>query len=667
MNAQCPATILVALIFLGLGFSSSQPVGAERVAHVVLIVIDGVRPDVLQEANTPNIDALAAEGSYTWNAWTVRPSGTIAAVPAIFTGATPEVHGVTDWRGEIHAETLVEVFNEAGLTSAIVGNDAILGGYSATYCTGYYSHPEADKHFTDIAIKWFTEYRPFFLAVYNPMPDKRGHEFGHWSEEYKKAIEDADFQIGRIVNMLKELGVYERTLVVITTDHGMTGRSHGAGTTTDMRIFSIFKGPGVKQGYQMVDSLQIPPMEGSYARVRIHAVRDDSWSENSLAWNNQPALDDIIADDILVDSPGWYSWDITSFVAEEFAGDKVLSIGMVDSDENLPPDHAAAFEAREWWNITLRPHLEVQYLPSEGPNSTIRLVPIEDSYVRWDASNSNFGATTYLYVGRYRDGAERAFLKFDIGAIPANSSIVEAKYNNYCWGLWPASYEETFVAHRIIDIAPTIAELVGLRPPADAEGEVISQIFEDIKYSVGVTLDRTEASGVSGDVLTYILTITNTGSQRNTFNVKVKSMKNWLVEVFPSKLTLEAGEDGIVFVNILIPDLGGSDEDNLFAIITGTGVFSGLEFRAVGEPRPLTKEPPSEGSPGLLRLLIVAVIVTLTISILVYRRPKFRAFNIRHHSTPAPPRASFKVSSLRQTLIMRMSLSMTTAGLAFMP
>lgn len=446
--------------------------------HVILIVVDGVRPDVLLEANTPNIDDLTVNGSYTWNAWTVTPSVTIAAVPSIYTGATPEVHGVTDWEGEIYAETLTEVFNEAGLVSAIVGNDDILGGYSATYSTGYYYNVEADKHFTDIAIEWFAEYRPFFLTIYNPMPDRMAHAYGHESDEYREAIESADFHIGRLVDNLKELGVYERTLIVITPDHGMTGTSHGGGNETDMRIFSIWHGPGVKSGYEMVDNVYIPLREGGYARVQIHTVDDDSWSELGITWNNQPELGDV-TDNSLVNAVGWYSWDVTSFVAEQFTQDGIASIAMVDADENLPPDHAAAFEAKEWWNVTVHPYLEVQYSPPGEPVSTIQVEPSEDSYVRQDLPDSNFGDATSSWVGRYLNGSERAFLKFDLGAIPAGSSITEAKYHNYCWRVSPAvSIDATYVSHRIIDIAPTITELVGVRPPADAEGEVIWQIFE---------------------------------------------------------------------------------------------------------------------------------------------------------------------------------------------
>jgi len=256
--------------------------------HVILIVIDAVRPDVLVAANTPNFDNLTAEGSYTWNAWTVTPSVTIAAIPSIFTGATPEVHGVTSWDGEIYAETIVEVFEEAGLPCAIVGQDPILGGYSATYCTGYYYHPEADENFTSTAIEWFIEYQPFFLTIYNPMPDRRGHAYGHDSAEYREAIENADYHVGRFVQMLKDEGVYDRTLIVITTDHGMTGTSHSGGYENDMRIFSIWRGPRVREDYQMVDNVYIPASATYDETYVAHRIIDIAPTMTSLVGLRAP-------------------------------------------------------------------------------------------------------------------------------------------------------------------------------------------------------------------------------------------------------------------------------------------------------------------------------------------------------------------------------------------
>jgi parallel beta-helix repeat protein len=257
--------------------------------HVILVVIDGVRPDVLLGANTPNFDALAAEGSYTWNAWTVTPSVTIAAIPSLMTGATPEVHQVTDWSGEIYAETMPEVFEEAGLSTALIGSGGILAGYNEnTYWTEYYYHENADEHFTTLAIEYFVENRPFFMYVYNPMPDRRGHTYGHESAEYREAIENADYHVGRLVQTLKDLEVYDNTLIVITTDHGMTGTSHGYGYENDMRIFSIWRGPKVRGNYRMVDNVYIPP-SATYGETYVaHRIIDIAPTITSLVGLRAP-------------------------------------------------------------------------------------------------------------------------------------------------------------------------------------------------------------------------------------------------------------------------------------------------------------------------------------------------------------------------------------------
>ena len=273
---------MCALLLSVLPGTSSTPENTPY-EHVILIVVDGVRPDILVGANTPNIDNLTASGSFTWNAWTVRPSNTLAAIPSIFTGATPEVHEVTDWEGDIFAETFVEVFEKAGLPCAIVGEDPILGGNLATYCTSFYYHPRAEEHFMTLAIDLLRENDFYFITVYNPVPDHMGHEYGHGSPEYREAIEDMDYHIGRLVENLKELGVYEDTLIVITPDHGMTNHSHGRGYATDMRIFSVWHGPGVKENYQMVDNMYIPAF-GNYDETYVaHRIIDIAPTITELA------------------------------------------------------------------------------------------------------------------------------------------------------------------------------------------------------------------------------------------------------------------------------------------------------------------------------------------------------------------------------------------------
>ena len=67
---------------------------SERIPKVLVIGIDGVRPDVLAEVPTPNIDALALGGTFTARARTTIPSVSGPSWSSMLTGVWPEKHGV---------------------------------------------------------------------------------------------------------------------------------------------------------------------------------------------------------------------------------------------------------------------------------------------------------------------------------------------------------------------------------------------------------------------------------------------------------------------------------------------------------------------------------------------------------------------------------------------
>jgi len=269
MSVTVKTRIIMLMIFaIGFGFQGEMPKAENPgtgIEHVILIVIDGVRPDVLQEVDTPHIDRLALEGSYTWKAWTVCPSISIKAIPSIFTGARPYVHRVECWDGDIHAETLTEVFIEAGSPTAIINQDPILAGYNPNaYVTGFsWRSPE---EITNLALDWLqtvsvqtpsAQARPAFMTLYDPYPDRAAHQYGDQSRQYHQAIQEADSQVGRIIAKLEEFGIYDRTLIIVTTDHGFTGMEHENCNPTDMQVFSVWRGPGVKANFEIPDQLYI--------------------------------------------------------------------------------------------------------------------------------------------------------------------------------------------------------------------------------------------------------------------------------------------------------------------------------------------------------------------------------------------------------------------------
>ncbi|HPZ82426.1 MAG TPA: alkaline phosphatase family protein, partial [Thermogutta sp.] len=62
--------------------------------------------------------------------------------------------------------------------------------------------------------------RPFFFFVHFASVDHQGHRFGENSKEYNDALISNDTWTGKIIAKLKELGLYDKTLVYVTADHG---------------------------------------------------------------------------------------------------------------------------------------------------------------------------------------------------------------------------------------------------------------------------------------------------------------------------------------------------------------------------------------------------------------------------------------------------------------
>jgi hypothetical protein len=70
--------------------------------------------------------------------------------------------------------------------------------------------------------------RRFFAFFHFEEPDEQGHIYGENSPEYSEALKTTDQWLGRIMDKLRELGIYEKTLIMVTSDHGMdeNGNEH---------------------------------------------------------------------------------------------------------------------------------------------------------------------------------------------------------------------------------------------------------------------------------------------------------------------------------------------------------------------------------------------------------------------------------------------------------
>jgi arylsulfatase A-like enzyme len=78
--------------------------------------------------------------------------------------------------------------------------------------------------------------------------DSAGHRMGWMTDEYMEAARSADRCLGRVMDAIEGSTHRERTLLLVTADHGGHGRSHGTRLDTDQRIPWFAWGAGVRRG-----------------------------------------------------------------------------------------------------------------------------------------------------------------------------------------------------------------------------------------------------------------------------------------------------------------------------------------------------------------------------------------------------------------------------------
>jgi predicted AlkP superfamily pyrophosphatase or phosphodiesterase len=261
---------LGALLFTLLLVASSA-VGGER--KVLLIGIDGCRPDAITKADTPNLDRLAKNGVMSLNTSILGPrdcgNDTISGPgwSSIFTGVWADKHGVMDndfktpnYNRYPHFFSLLKQKRPSAVTASFVDwkpiADKIVSGANVSFCPqealkGADAYEKADEEVAAHAAE-FLKTKPVDAAcVYFGQVDERGHASGFHPlvPSYTAAIEKVDRHIGALLDAIKARpnAANEEWLVIVTTDHGGQGTGHGGGHKIDeiRRVFLIVSGTGV--------------------------------------------------------------------------------------------------------------------------------------------------------------------------------------------------------------------------------------------------------------------------------------------------------------------------------------------------------------------------------------------------------------------------------------
>jgi predicted AlkP superfamily pyrophosphatase or phosphodiesterase len=227
----------------------------EPVRKVLLVGIDGCRPDALLFSQAKHLKELVEGGAFSDRCDVLGERETKADTASgsgwstILTGVLADKHGVlgNDFRGNNLADwpnvlqrvsTARPGATRITLVSWVPLQEHILKGQAGCRVTldgdkkGY---KDADRQTADEAVKVLKDEDPTFFFVYFGHPDSAGHGYGFHprSPKYTNAIEEVDEHIGRILDALAHRPAFAREdwLLVVCTDHGGKERGHGAGRT----------------------------------------------------------------------------------------------------------------------------------------------------------------------------------------------------------------------------------------------------------------------------------------------------------------------------------------------------------------------------------------------------------------------------------------------------
>ena len=220
---------------------------------VILISIDGMRPDGMQKCGNPFVAELEKRCAYTYAASSMNPSVTFPCHFSMTHSVTPERHGILTNTYVPQVRPVSGIFEKI---KAVGGVSAMFYGWEplrdianpgtlkfATYINAYMKE-SSDTALTDEAIKIIDENHPDFVFLYMVETDEKGGHDNVWmSEEYLRRVSIAIDNAKRVIDRYSD-----EYSVIIMADHGGHDRSHGTTMPEDMTIPLFFLGKSFTPG-----------------------------------------------------------------------------------------------------------------------------------------------------------------------------------------------------------------------------------------------------------------------------------------------------------------------------------------------------------------------------------------------------------------------------------
>jgi hypothetical protein len=287
-------------------FAGPPEVNYER---VIVLGLDGVSSAGLVAADTPHMDELRENGSSTLGARAVMPTASLPNWGAFLFGADTEQTGITSngWRpggGELHPT----ITNERGFFPSILSlinsqrPELQVGFFTDWASNQFLIEPETvdvlfipetpttnaqtrylrAEETLERALQSIRDDETDFLFIHLDLPDHYGHAHGWETAPYLESITMMDELVGRMVGEIAASDAAESTLLIVVSDHGGRGTSHGGSTAEEVIVPWIIFGAGVRPGADLGPLVRVHDTAATVA----HALG----LRRPAAWTSAPVL-----------------------------------------------------------------------------------------------------------------------------------------------------------------------------------------------------------------------------------------------------------------------------------------------------------------------------------------------------------------------------------------
>lgn len=234
--------------------------------RLVIVLVDGLRPDAVSPSVMPSLDALGAAFTVALHARTVRPSATVAALASLATGVGPDTHRLVEpglaFLPRLRAiRPVARELARAGIPTDVVTGDlgpaALPVAWTLASTAGVRRLVAAGAHARQTAAaahRLLSRPEQRVLFVYMPDCDRAGHAHGWMSQQYLEAAAEVDHAIGALSAWTDD------SVFVVTADHGgggVKGTEHHEPHPANDHIPLILAGPGVTRRHRLTRPISI--------------------------------------------------------------------------------------------------------------------------------------------------------------------------------------------------------------------------------------------------------------------------------------------------------------------------------------------------------------------------------------------------------------------------